>query len=174
MRVNNSFLTESICSKLKNIPEELFKDTKDLLEIDLSSNNIQNLPPKLFHKIKNVDVIKLKGNFLQSIEYSPFSRANKLTILDISDNKIQTIDRRAFSQLREIETLNLSNNQINYTDETEPDWSAMTNLKEFILNNNNISTNHIPFSQASPYEMLVIVLNSADFRQDKHNCFVEF
>ena len=121
-----------------------------------------------------MDVIKLKGNFLQSIEYSPFSRANKLTILDISNNKIQTIDRRAFSQLREIETLNLSNNQINYTDETEPDWSAMTNLKEFILNNNNISTNHIPFSQASPYEMLVIVLNSADFRQDKHNCFVEF
>ena len=40
-----------------------------------------------------------------------------------------------------------------YTDETEPDWSTMTNLKEFIMNNNNISTNHIPFSQARPYKM---------------------
>ena len=133
-----------IRSRLKSVPSELFRDTKNLLDIDLSMNQIQDLPSTIFHNIHNLKSVQLKKNQIKAIDDAHFSKASKLTFLDLSNNKLTNLSKKAFANLNSIEKLDLSNNQIYFDRDTEPEWRAMTSVKDINFSNNNISISYIP------------------------------
>ena len=144
-----------IRSRLKSVPSELFRDTKNLLDIDLSMNQIQGLPSTIFHNIHTLKSVKMKKNQIKAIDDAHFSKASKLTFLDLSNNKLTNLSKKAFANLNNIEKLDLSNNQIYFDRDTEPEWRAMTSVKDINFSNNNISISYIPESFRTTYTQLL-------------------
>ena len=107
-----------IRSRLKSVPSELFRDTKNLFDIDLSMNQIQDLPSSIFHNIHNLKSVQLKKNQIKAIDDAHFSKASKLAFLDMSNNKLTNLSKKAFANLNNIEKLDLSNNQIYFDRDT--------------------------------------------------------
>ena len=107
-----------IRSRLKSVPSELFRDTKNLLDIDMSMNQIQDLPSTIFHNIHNLKSVQLKKNQIKAIDDAHFSKASKLAFLDLSNNKLTNLSKKAFANLNNIEKLDLSNNQIYFDGDT--------------------------------------------------------
>lgn len=99
---------------LSKLVSEPFKELSELLELDLSANNIVFIPTDTFAYLKKLKFLNLNHNFLTDISPDHFQYNNNLflEVLKISFNNIKSIKQHTFTNLRNLRYLELTDNNI--------------------------------------------------------------
>ena len=122
---------------IRHLDENVFEFTKELVDIDISNNQLSTLLPSIFTSSKlirlsvannsitslpaqvfanqeNLQYLDLSGNILTSSEIKPnlFAGLSNLMELDLSQNQLDKLRRKVFWELTSLETLSMSNNKI--------------------------------------------------------------
>lgn len=122
-------------NKIKSIYNKNLKKINNLLELDLSNNEINFIRPKIPHnhvyRTHNMNKINLSNNKLDKIPDFIFPN---LTEINLANNKIITVNKTDFKCNPNIKEINLSNNNINYIS-----LLPLHNLKKLALNNNKFT-----------------------------------
>jgi len=95
---------------LTTLPENIFKNQKDLVNLNLNYNKINFLPSNIFKTLKNLDTLDLGGNKLGKLDSIWFKELQKLTTLGLCCNGISEISEDVFKPLIKLQTLILSLN----------------------------------------------------------------
>ncbi|KAB8031082.1 leucine-rich repeat protein [Fluviispira multicolorata] len=117
-------------NKLSYIPNNI---SKNLIELNLSNNEIQNIDKQLYY-YHNITDLKLQGNKLYSLANEVFKSQSNLKNLDLGHNKFTKIPIDALKPLQNIETLNLSGNYIDFL--SQDLFDSLPNLQNLYLNDN--------------------------------------
>ena len=144
-----------------NITMDLFGNTVELAELNLSANGIGMIVVGTFSKLNNLYLLdlsynqivhlengaldglvnllelRLEGNiFLRSVDSGTFKHLDKLPSLDLSGSSFRSLNTEMFQGLDSVKVLNLSKNQI-----SEVQHDAFLHLKKLVkldLRENNI------------------------------------
>lgn len=98
--------------KLKELTKEVFRNSKELLVLDLSRNNIGKLDENTFYLAKHLTQLDLSRNEIQTIHTDAFSGLARLKVLNLNQNKLQLIPANSFGPLIQLRTIRLSHNLI--------------------------------------------------------------
>ncbi|XP_074035641.1 uncharacterized protein [Leptinotarsa decemlineata] len=83
-------------NKLSKIPNNVFKDLKSLILLDISHNNILQLQYGTFELIPNIEVLNISHNKFTEVPIQVFSPLPKLKELDFRQNQVDTLDVKVF------------------------------------------------------------------------------
>lgn len=124
-------------NNLTKLPEDLFKDVENLIELDLKNNNIQ-LPKGIFRYIPKLEVLELGSNNISYLEPGIFRNLTKLRLLNLWGNRLQNLSRSVFSDVPNLESLDLNSNGLTTL---PPDvFADLIKLKQVNLNANQFQT----------------------------------
>ena len=96
----------------RQLREVDFSDLKQLIALDLSTNQITSLERKHFSGLEKLKYLNLKGNKIESIEENVFSSLKNLEVLDLSWNMIEKLSANSFAELSNLKHLNLNYNKL--------------------------------------------------------------
>uniref|UniRef100_A0A336MLY2 CSON003104 protein n=1 Tax=Culicoides sonorensis TaxID=179676 RepID=A0A336MLY2_CULSO len=101
-------------NRITFLPRNIFLSDvhKNLLEIDLSFNQIECVLSNTFDDLDLLQIVNLASNRIQSIEKYSFYNLQLLTYLDLSYNRITNISDMAFQFLPNILSIDLMYNQL--------------------------------------------------------------
>uniref|UniRef100_A0A0N4ZT64 LRRCT domain-containing protein n=1 Tax=Parastrongyloides trichosuri TaxID=131310 RepID=A0A0N4ZT64_PARTI len=105
-----------------------------LQSLNLSSNNFLHSP--VFKEFRNLEQVDLSHNFITGLETLTFTENPKLTLLNFNYNNIDNIERSSFNELNELKVLLLANNNISFIEKGM--FTGINNLEKLILNHNSI------------------------------------
>lgn len=94
-------------NRLTHIPTRLFANTKMIVKIDFSNNNLERLDNSLFQELLNLNDLNLSGNRLVNF---PENLPRVLTSLNLGNNMISRINTK--TKLANLQHLNLCQNGI--------------------------------------------------------------
>jgi len=122
---------------MRHLDENTFEFTKELVDIDISNNQLSTLLPSIFTSSKlirlsvannsitslpaqvfanqeNLQYLDLSGNILTSSEIKPnlFAGLSNLLELDLSQNQLDKLRKKLFWDLESLEKLRISHNKI--------------------------------------------------------------
>ena len=126
---------------MASLPEDLFASAKHRLKVIeiVENDKLRNLPEEIFRDLTKLRTLDLTANSLSRISDSHFDALRSLTWLGLKANKIGRIERRAFGHLSQLRNLDLSlNGELDFGAE-DVDWNALTRLEHLDLSGNNIS-----------------------------------
>lgn len=124
----------------------MFRDLKNLIEIDLSDNHLTSIHPDAFANTTQLKTVILNNNRLSSGNgCSPFMHLNKLKILNLSNNNLTKIPSDLID-IKKLEVLDLSVNKI-------------TTFKYSELRDTNINLSSTHEIRLAPESSVVIYLN---------------
>ena len=106
----------------------------------LNSNNITHLPNKMFQNLSNLLELDLHLNNLKTLENNAFYGLNSLTQLFIYENRLEIIANETFAPVPNLQILDLKLNQLYHIQEGI--FHGLYNLTHLNLRGNGIS--HIP------------------------------
>jgi len=109
--VNLQRIYMATCS-ISFIDDRAFSGLKNLVELDLSFNNLTAVPSATFTDYTSLMRLLMNGNQIKHIKTRAFHPLTSLTNLELSRCGIQTIDEDAFLGLDKLEWLKLDGNQI--------------------------------------------------------------
>ncbi|XP_066597236.1 carboxypeptidase N subunit 2-like isoform X2 [Prorops nasuta] len=95
-----------------NIPNDSFKDQKQLEELHLKHNKISALTETTFFGLSSLTVLNLRDNYLEVLKNKFFSPLRKLQELDLGQNRISEVEEGAFEKLTSLRVLFLDDNQL--------------------------------------------------------------
>lgn len=99
--------------KINHIAEDAFAYLTNLIELDLSYNNLTQVPIKALEHLKpSLRKLILSGNQIQSIEPNTFAGFSQLMYLDLSHNQIQHLKPGALNGLASLNELKLNDNRL--------------------------------------------------------------
>lgn len=145
-------------SQIKEIRGNAFNDFTNLVELNLSMNNISFLPDGLFSLNNKLKIIDLSNNIISSVENTTFLIQN-LRHLSIQNNKLQKLDFKLpetlisldvsfnsiafilkdfFTNSKELNMISLRNNKLHTL--AAGLFTANINLQMVDLSYNNITT----------------------------------
>lgn len=132
--------------KIDKIFNNAFAGLSNLLEIDLSKNDIggNNIPSKLFNSCPKLKKIDLSMNKMTSIstEHTLFEGLYQLQELDLSDNNCHNISEGLFKDQRDLKNLKLAGNRLGqYFSAIQSNshlFGNLHNLKKLELQRNDI------------------------------------
>uniref|UniRef100_A0A0K0EI48 LRRCT domain-containing protein n=1 Tax=Strongyloides stercoralis TaxID=6248 RepID=A0A0K0EI48_STRER len=122
-------------NKLSNIETSYLQTFDKLQSLNLSFNNFLHSP--IFKEFRNLEQIDLSHNFLTGLETLTFTENPKLTMLNFNYNNINNIERNSFNELNELKILLLAHNNISIIEKGM--FTGIKNLQSLILNNNSIN-----------------------------------
>lgn len=101
-------------NRITFLPRNIFLSDvhKNLLEIDLSFNQIECILSNTFDDLELLQIVNLASNRIQSIEKYSFYNLQLLTYIDLSYNRISNISDMAFQFLPNILSIDLMYNQL--------------------------------------------------------------
>ena len=116
----------------KGLFVQVFKDTQNLLVLDLSKNLLNTFPKNL---PKSLRVLRLNKNRINFISFNATKRLKNLTVLDLSENRIiqKTIAHAALFKLTDLFFLDLSRNLLTQV----PVWLP-PRLEHLLLGSNKL------------------------------------
>ncbi|XP_015431913.1 PREDICTED: adhesion G protein-coupled receptor A3 [Dufourea novaeangliae] len=121
---------------IKNINIDIV--SVELIQLDLSKNNIYTIEVNLFKNLTNLKRLDLSQNNITSVGDGCFNGLGNLERLDLSKNQITFIDAYAFRKLPNLKKLDLSRNNISIMISTLfHDLLALEHLK---LNENKLTS----------------------------------
>ena len=142
---------------LKHIEPNAFSDTKDLVTIDLSNNELTDLPDKLFAHCSKLTSLHLRSNQLESFNSKRLDlkrlltlalgynniksfdlRSTSITDIGLESNKITQLDANAFKTGAYLHVLALQRNNIKRI--SAQAFSNVKLISELLLHNNNIQS----------------------------------
>ena len=99
-------------SMVRELPEEIFSDTKHLGLIDVSENLIQNLPEKIFSGMENLQFLFMNNNLIKQLDESLFVETISLRKLQLQHNLLGSLNQYLLRTTNYLEEINLSNNNL--------------------------------------------------------------
>ncbi|XP_058121652.1 protein artichoke [Anopheles ziemanni] len=101
-------------NRIVAIPRSLFRSDvhRNLVEIDLSFNQLQELPSGTFDSLELIQIINLSSNKIKAIQKNAFHDLPYLTYLDLSHNALQNVSEGAFSFLPGLLSVDLMHNEL--------------------------------------------------------------
>lgn len=105
------YLSLSNCS-IYYIHKKAFYGLKNLIEIDLSFNDIQTLDPLVFQHINDLTSLILRGNPIKFTANTPFLVSNTIQHLDLGLCSIKNIPRGVFFGVKKIMYMSLDRNRL--------------------------------------------------------------
>lgn len=105
------YLSLSNCS-IYYIHKKAFYGLKNLIEIDLSFNDIQTLDPLVFQHINDLTSLILRGNPIKFTANTPFLVSNTIQHLDLGLCSIKNIPRGVFFGVKKIMYMSLDGNRL--------------------------------------------------------------
>lgn len=119
------------------------KGLKELIELDLSDNNLRSLPSDFLCPVGNLQILNLTKNRIRSTENLGFTDmtcnggGSELQILDASYNELKSIPENwGVSKLRRLQHLNLQFNNIK--DISGEALAGLSSLRVFNLSHNHL------------------------------------
>lgn len=130
--VKELYLSHNNIRKIKSA----FDLYKNLILLDLASNNLQMLGEKNFIANSRMETILLMYNNISDIQPNTFSGLIALKKLDLSYNIIETLNGTTFQQLKALQFLDLSFNNIRALNKDA--FTGLHNLIHLNISNNFI------------------------------------
>ena len=134
-RLSNLEVLKLNDNNLTKLESETFQDLENLLELDLSYNNLETLQ-MTFQDLENLLELDLSYNNLETLQNDVFAGLHSLSTLDLTDTFLRSIQERAFSSLENLNTLNLEINELE--DLHDDTFQELYNLTTLILRSNFI------------------------------------
>ncbi|XP_044012046.1 toll-like receptor 6 [Aphidius gifuensis] len=123
-------------NKLWQLPESIFCNLKNLIDLNISSNNLKDIKEFGFYDITTLES-QSNETYKELLKLSTTSRCLlDIQNLDASNNKISVLSAFGFSKLKRLNTLNVSSNIINIVDDNA--LHGLRYLKIFDLSSNKI------------------------------------
>ncbi|XP_035913397.1 chaoptin [Anopheles stephensi] len=150
-------------NRIVAIPRWLFRSDvhRNLVEIDLSFNQLEDLPSATFDSLELIQIINLSSNKLRSMQKNALHDLPYLTYVDLSYNMLQNISEGAFSFLPSLLSVDLMHNEL-----------STLSLKVFRQVSNattpmrlNISNNAIEFLDGDVNSLLYVYSLDASHNQ---------
>ncbi len=164
----------------RNLLQQLNNGTFDymgnLMELDISFNNITHLSPFIFHGLVSLKILILTGNQnLHTIHPNAFQGLYNLPSLDLSGLAIHELGDHIFEGLSNVTSLLLTDNYLSYISELS--FSGLEKLEQLHLTGNKIKT----IKRATFYELPALKSLSSDqfmlcclaSQVERENCFPE-
>lgn len=92
--------------------EETFYSLSNLVELDLSYNELSSIPKESIKNAPSLRRLSLNGNPIKFIHDGDFSELVNLYFLDISECNINVIQPYSFHGLNSVRTLRLNDNKL--------------------------------------------------------------
>lgn len=136
-------------NKIREIPQRLFSENSELLEIAITSNQLDTLHDDTFEMQDNLKNLILSNNKISSLPSGIFKSLWGLHTLNLDENQIEILDPTWFRKLTSLVKLSLKSNFI--YDLPQEIFSNLNDLQVLELNSNHltvINSNSFP-SQGS-------------------------
>lgn len=104
--------------KLRQLDDAAFHGLSNLVELDLSNNDLSMVPVAALQHTLALMRLLLSHNPIIKIKDGSFSKLHFLTSLEMTGCALQTLESRAFQGLDKLEWLKLDNNQLTTVPET--------------------------------------------------------
>uniref|UniRef100_A0A0K0FKZ3 Uncharacterized protein n=1 Tax=Strongyloides venezuelensis TaxID=75913 RepID=A0A0K0FKZ3_STRVS len=121
-------------NKLSSIDTTYLHTFEKLQSLNLSLNNFLHSP--IFKEFRNLEQIDLSHNFITGLETLTFTENPKLTMLNFNYNNITNIERSSFNELGELKILLLGYNNISVIEKGM--FTGIKNLQKLVLHNNSL------------------------------------
>ena len=143
-------------NSIEHIEPDVFTNSPNLLELDLSFNVKINLPANLLEPLQSLNILKMTDCGITKLDIDFFKKNHHLTHLHLDSNPLNEVNATFFKHLKELEFLDLTNTKL----------TSLNIGKEAPMNKLitlNVSTNMlelVPFFQYAPnIENLVLDYN---------------
>ncbi|XP_063836066.1 protein toll-like [Ostrinia nubilalis] len=151
--LENSTALEELMIKgtgLEALPEGLFRTQQRIEKLDLSGNKIKELKQNVFWPLKALKELNLDENKILELPEQLFSGLIRLTSVTANNNGMKHIAADAFQGSTSLQYLSLNDNQLTlkpktgsntdyYNIEEQSPFKTLFNLKELLLQGNNIT-----------------------------------
>uniref|UniRef100_A0A2H1VMZ9 SFRICE_012721 n=1 Tax=Spodoptera frugiperda TaxID=7108 RepID=A0A2H1VMZ9_SPOFR len=137
-------------NRITGIPENFFKDLKNIEHLDLSFNKIAKLTSGVLSPMKQLKYLNLDRNHLEVLPEFLFAGLRKLENVSINENLLTSIDSLAFQGATALHTISLYGNRLtlksnehiqDYMDlDLYSPFNTLSELKNLNLSKNNISS----------------------------------
>ncbi|KAL7011373.1 hypothetical protein ACKWTF_014242 [Chironomus riparius] len=121
-------------NNLREIPENLFSENTELLEIMITSNQLNSLPQDTFEMQESLKILSLKNNKIKFLPDKIFVALISLKNLNLDQNQLKVLKLQWFKELESLERLSIISNEI--ADLPEGVFSSLINLETLILRSN--------------------------------------
>lgn len=118
---------------------EQFSDLEELLDLDLSENQIEEIEYKTFRKLINLERLRLSSNSIRFIETDAFETLTRLRGLFLENNYLSSLP--SLSGLNELITLNIENQNgklitlKDFSFDTQPKIERYNNMVVYMRSN---------------------------------------
>ncbi|CAG2104642.1 unnamed protein product [Medioppia subpectinata] len=141
---------------LERVDDKAFVKLKNVVELDLSLNNLKYIPTHSFTPMAKLRTLDLSSNLIPSVPKHSFYNLSDLKTLSLERNRITFIDDNAFEGLLRLESLKLSQNELTYMESkvlmplslihsltlSENNWKcdcSLRSLRKYLLANTRVS-----------------------------------
>jgi len=126
--------------KLTSVSAGLFSDFFNLLDLNLSQNNLSSVPGNLFSYLanSNLRLVNLSDNNLSSVPEDLFNQLPNLLWIYLSQNNLSNLPADLFDDLSKLQSVMLSNNNLRTIPENL--FDDLTSLRHIHLANNSLSS----------------------------------
>ena len=125
-------------NKIREIPEQIFQTTPDLVAINLANNNLTWLNGKTFENLKNLRILNVGHNFIHTLQNGFLSdKLTQLETINFENNAMRVIEAGAFPRgvFDALKAIKLQKNKLR----TVPQFGFyVRNLKTYDISRNNI------------------------------------
>ncbi|XP_046981522.1 uncharacterized protein LOC124550840 isoform X1 [Schistocerca americana] len=109
-------------TKLRSLPRDLFRDTRDLKHLLVQNNpNLRSLDNDVFRDASKLEDVILDRNDISSLDRDVFTHLTNVKRLNLAYNKIRSLPEGIFRDNRELQELGLSGNPLRITADTARD-----------------------------------------------------
>ncbi|XP_019620927.1 PREDICTED: slit homolog 2 protein-like [Branchiostoma belcheri] len=123
---------------LTEVKKDLFKDLKDLEELDLDNNQITDIEVGSFDGLENLRLLFLYRNALEKLASGLFKGMTNLLQIYLSSNNITTVEDGAFEGLENLQLIQLHENKIEEIGDGA--FKGLPTLIDLDLHLNNLTT----------------------------------
>ncbi|XP_017793669.1 PREDICTED: insulin-like growth factor-binding protein complex acid labile subunit [Habropoda laboriosa] len=143
---------------IKDVAENAFADTKELVELDLSGNPNISLPRDVFEVLTKLEILRISGNQLTFIP--SMCSLNRLKHLDLSNNSIKIVEPDNFCNYQTLQELRLQENMIFNVDSNSSFLRRLQGLRWLDLSKNDIDYLPINLIHKHPYLQVLLLKNN--------------
>ncbi|XP_078699962.1 uncharacterized protein LOC144926810, partial [Branchiostoma floridae x Branchiostoma belcheri] len=145
-----------------SIPPNFFNNQSDLLQVDLSNNQISYLTGSIFAPLVDLEILNLKNNLITTIAVDVFRDLSNLRSLDLAENSITSLPDNLFLHNANLTDLHLGFNNISAIGRDT--FTGLSALQKLFLNNGALSSIHpASFSPLVNAEELYLQDNHIDY-----------
>ncbi|CAC5382550.1 unnamed protein product [Mytilus coruscus] len=118
---------------------ELFINTQNLMELDLTNNYMPKDPVifrQMFYPLSNLTKLNLQASYIATLPEELFQKMPFLEILNLKGNRITTWNQSVFENLKSLKTLYLDGNYIRVINESSFPIQLLQSLTELDISHN--------------------------------------